>query len=620
MGLAAGGGYSYFSLRGINQTRINMTFDGVPLNDPEESAVYFANFGDFTSALSSIQVQRGVGTSTVGAASYGGAINFASVDLAEKPGTALDLAGGSFGTERASLAWESGRLASGLALYARLSYQDSDGFRERSGVRQRTLFLGGDWRGAETYVKVFGFSGRENTSLAFYAVEPAILEHDLRFNPMQPEELDTFGQDVYYVQASRALGRWATAAQLYYNGAQGHFELFDDPATKTDLRSYGITGRTIGLLTTASTTGTAWQLTTGLHGYTFARDHFSSLAGVETYRNTGRKWEVSGFVKLGADVAPRWHLFADLQVRHAEFRYDGAVDMGPVDWTFLNPRLGVRFALTEKLGLFASIGRSAREPARNDLLEGEDDVAAPIDLRAVKPERVMDYELGAEWRSDRLAASVNLYAMEFENEIAATGEQSALGYAIRRNLPKSSRRGLELALRWHPADRWQVDLTADVARNRIATWRQTFDVYTEGGYYAGSAARTFHDTPPYLSPERIFAASLVWRPAGALALTLAGRYVGRAYLDNTGDRRLSAEPYSLLDAGAELDLSRWLPYGNPRLRVQANNVLDDDRAWPSGYSYPYLVEDANGNQRLEGIPYYYPLATRHYLASLALRF
>ncbi|MFN7941758.1 MAG: TonB-dependent receptor [Thermoanaerobaculia bacterium] len=620
-GLAQGGGYSYFTLRGVDQRRVNMTFDGVPLNDPEESAVYFANFGDFTSALGSIQVQRGVGTSSVGAASYGGSINFASVDLADRAEGTVEVGGGSFGTGRASASYQSGRLASGLALYGRASYQDTDGFREHSGVRQRTLYLGGTWQGSSTFVKFFGFSGRENTDLAFAAVDPAALQENLRFNPLQPEETDAYGQDLLYLQASHPVGsRSLVAAQVYYNGAQGAFKLWDDPVAKTDLRSYGLDGGTLGLLVTSTTSGDHWGLTTGLHSYTFSRDHYQTLGGVSQYRNTGKKWEVAGFAKLGVDLARRWHLYADLQVRHAAFRYDGSVDLGPIDWTFVDPKLGLRYDATDRLAFYVSVGRAGREPARNDMLVGLDDVATPIDLGAVRPERVVDYEVGAIFRTATLSLAVDLYAMEFHDEIAATGEQSALGYAIRRNLPRSHRRGLEADFAWQPLPRLRLATAIALAQNRIATWRQAIDVYDDVYGFTGAELRTFHDTQPYLSPERILHQSIDWQAGRDLLLSVAVRHVGPAYLDNTGQRALTTPSYTLVDLGGAIELGRFLRAAKPRLRLQVNNVFDNREAWASGYSYSYLQRHASGGEDLTGVPYYYPLATRHWLANLELRF
>lgn len=619
-GLQQGGGYSYFTLRGLPQSRVSMTLDGVPLSDPEESAVYFANFGDFTSALSAVRVERGAGTAALGSAAYGGAIRFESVALGEISSASVEAGLGSYGTGRAAASWQSGRLASGLALFGRVSYQETDGWRERSGVTQRSLFLGGDYRGESTYYRFFGFSGRERTQLAFLAVEPWILEVDPRANPMQPEEKDAFGQDLFYLQVARTLGGGAEiAAQAYYSGAQGSLRLYDDPVTRTGLAKYGIDGHTVGLLLSGRARGERWRLDAGLHGLDFERDHFAfAESGARLYRNTGAKQELSGFAKLAWEATPRLRLFGDLELRWAQFRYRGTVDLPAVDWGFANPRVGARFAATERLDLWLSVGRAGREPARNDLLEGQDDLGAPVDLERVRPERVTDYEAGLDWRSPRATVSATLYAMEFEDEIAATGEQSDLGYAIRRNLPESSRRGLELEASFRPSERWRLSAVANVSRNRVEVWSQALDVYDESGY-AGTALVTVHDTPTALSPETILGAAADWRIAPGLELALSARWVDRAFLDNLGEASLATPSYGWADLALRVELGRWIRAGAPALSLRVNNLLDERRAWPSGYSYPYLVR-AGGSEALHGIPYFYPLAPRHLIGALELRF
>ncbi len=448
-----------------------------------------------------------------------------------------------------------------------------------------------------------------------------MLEENPRANPLQPGETDRFGQDLFYLQVARPLGERAeVAAQVYYSGARGALRLYDDPAARAGLAQYGIDGQSLGLLLTARARGERYRLDAGLHGYDFARDHYSFAEdGARRYVNTGRKREVAGFAKLAWELAPRWTLFGDLQVRHAEFRYDGAIDLGPVDWTFVDPKLGVRHQASERLGLWVSIGTSGREPARNDLLEGEDDVGAPIDLERVRPERLLDFELGADLRMTRLDFSAVLYAMEFDNEIAATGEQSDLGYAIRRNVPESYRRGVELEAAWRPGPRWRLGAVANFSRNRIRVWRQALDVYGESGGYLGYELVTVRGSRPALSPETILGAHVDWLPRPALELALSGRWVDGAQLDNLGEPALATPSFAWFDLAARVELGRWIAPGSPALTLRVNNLLDERRAWPSGYSYPYLVRGAGGD-RLEGTPYFYPLAPRHVVAALELRF
>ena len=181
-GIAAG--YSYFNLRGIGQTRLNITLDGVPLQDPEDQALYFSNFGDFASVVDSIQIQRGIGTSSYGSASYGGSVNFASVSPSDRPGFQAQLGAGSWGTGRGTIAFDSGPTVGDFAFYGRFSAQTTDGFRDRSGVDQRTFYFGASRQDERSFFKLFGFIGREKTQLAYLATDEATLLEDLQFNPL----------------------------------------------------------------------------------------------------------------------------------------------------------------------------------------------------------------------------------------------------------------------------------------------------------------------------------------------------------------------------------------------------------------------------------------------------
>ena len=224
-------GYSYIYLRGIPQTRMNITLDGVPLNEPEDSAFYFANFGDFANAVESLQVQRGVGTSTVGASSFVGSINFASIDLKDEAAADVRLGSGSFGANRVSAAVHSGRLGKGVKLYGQAAFQDAAGFREHSGSTQRSLYFGATRDTDASFFKVFGFAGQEESQLAFLAADEDTLKTNLRFNPMSPDERDRFSQRFVTAQYHRAFGpATELSVQGYYNGADGWYRIQDGAA------------------------------------------------------------------------------------------------------------------------------------------------------------------------------------------------------------------------------------------------------------------------------------------------------------------------------------------------------------------------------------------------------
>jgi iron complex outermembrane receptor protein len=612
-------GYSYFNLRGIGQTRLNITLDGVPLQDPEDQALYFSNFGDFLSVVDSIQVQRGVGTSSVGSASYGGSVNFASVNPGERPALEAQAGGGSWGSARGTVAVDSGRLGP-YALYGRFAAQTSDGFRDNSGVDQHTAFFGATRQDERSLLKLFGFSGREKSQLAYLATEQSVLEQDLRHNDLSPDEKDDFGQDVAYLQYTRLLGSATTAtAQVYYNGAQGWFRIRD--TSSGDMLQYGIDGHFVGLILGATHRRGRLGLTWGAHANDFARDHFMDVVGgTRAYTNTGLKNEYSTFLRAAWDATRRTQVWADAQLRHARFEYRGDQPLGGVDWTFFNPKAGVRFDPSPAVGVYASVGRMGREPARSDMLDGEDNASLPYDLRAVAPERLWDYEAGAELRRGRLTARANLYAMEFDNEIALTGELSEIGLPTRTNAGRSHRRGVELEAAFEPSTRWRLAANAALSRNRILSWTQFYDVYDEAGRWVDSVPRVFRDVPPLLTPQALLNATVEWRPARDASLALAGRWVAKAQLDNTGDAAFRTPSFFDLDAFLSLSLARWVGRGEPRLRVQATNLLNDRRQWPSGYSYLYLNRDAAGVDTPAGTSYYYPLATRSVFVTLGVRF
>ncbi len=612
-----GSNYSYFSLRGIQQTRINMTFDGAPLNDPAEHALFFNNFHDFTSAVDSIQILRGVGTSSVGSPSYGGSVNFASAPPGDSPGGDLRLVLGSYDTRRTSVGWQTGVLASGFHASGRLSYADTDGYRERSGSEHRTLFLNAGWQGERTSLKLVSFSGDEQSQLAFLAVDPDTLRANRRFNPLADEERDDFGQDFAQLKLTRAIGSdTLLTASLYGNRAEGWFRLWDDPVARSELLQFGIDQSFAGSMITLSGSAGPVSTTFGIHYNEFRGDHTLDAGGRRLYVNTGVKRTASAFAKLELPVGP-WLLFGDLQLRWAEFTYRGAIDLGSVDWRFLDPKIGIRRTLTPRLSVYASLGRAQREPARLDLLQGEDDATIRHDLEAVRPEEVLDLEAGVNFASERLALQANLYAMEFTDEIALTGELSEVGLPLRRNVDDSYRRGLELDLRWLPGARWSLAASANLSRNRIREWTQFVDVYDETGAFVGSQPITSADVPPLLSPEAILNLEGEWSGRGARC-ALIGRYVADAQLDNTGLERFRAPSYTNVDLRASVDLGRWWPALGAKVTLFVNNLFDGDGQYPSGYSYQFLERDAAGRDRLDGIPFYYPLATRNAVLSLEL--
>ncbi len=614
----SGQGYAYLSLRGIGETRVNMTFDGVPLNEPEDSAVYTADFANLTGNVASVQIQRGVGTSTVGAASFAGSVNFESLDPSLSPALDLQLGAGSFGTARASANWNSGTFGGGWRLSLRPSWQTTDGFRESSGVKQDSVFFSAGRDFETSTLRFSGFAGEERIQQAFLAVEKDILEKDLTFNPLAPEEKDHFYEFLVTGQWTKALGADASLSlQGYVVGAGGWYRLFADEENRTDLQEYGLSWGFGGGLATYTRDFGTFHLTAGVHAYGYRSTHTQDeVEGPRNYLNHGYKNEVSGFVKLLGNL-DAWHPFLDAQVRYAHLSYAGDVGEAGRGWTFFNPKAGVRVDVSDRSSAYLSIGRTEREPARSDILLGEDNASTLPDFNAVKPESVWDVELGAEWRTKDLVLRANVYDMEFHDEIALTGELSAIGLPLRRNVERSTRRGLELDAAWQALPALRLTAAANLNRSRIGEWTQFYDVYDADGNFIGSTPRTFHDVTPVGTPPFVATAGVETTALPDVTAGLTGRYVAASWLDNTNTEGLDAPRFFQLDASFRFDLSRLVSAGKPRLSVRVNNLLDNRRVFPSGYSYLYVTRDA-GQDTASGIPYYYAAATRNVSVTLDL--
>lgn len=604
-------GYSYFTLRGISPTRLNFTLDGVPLADSEDFGTYFVDFPDLAHSLQSIQIQRGVGTSSVGSPSFGGSVNLESIDLARSPEAHVRLAGGSFGQAFGTAAYQTGQLPGGYSLYTRFSYNESDGFRESSAIDQRNLFVSAAKQTGNSVLKLTGFSGREEQQLSFYAADLDTLRQNLRANPLTPDEIDEFNYDLAHLQYLTTRAGADVTASAYYQRGYGWYRLYDF-GSHTNLRQYGLDGVLVGTMATLSQRSGYLTTKFGVHANRFKRDHTRDLVnGPRDYENYGIKGEANAFAKTSWD-RDRLHLYGDAQIRYTDFQYEGDVEIDSIRWTFFNPKAGARYDLSDRASVYASAGLSTREPSRTDMFLGEDNPSVSHDLDAVRPERLFNVEAGADFRSATVSVEANLYLMEFRNEIAATGELSEVGLPMRRNVDRSYRRGIELDAAWEVSSSFRFRSIANLSRNRISEWTQFYDVYDAEGNWIDSRAVRYQDVEPLLTPSIIVSQGVEYTPSSTWSAGLVVRYVGEAYLDNTND--LETPAFFTADANASVALGRYL-----RLSMQANNLLNNDEIFPSGYSYPFMNRDAMGVESIDGIPYYFPMATRNFVVMLDLR-
>ena len=591
-------GYSYTRLRGIDQSRINLTIDGIPLNDPEDQVLYFADFPDLASSIESVQIQRGVGTSSAGTASFAGSINFETAPLAARREAELQVEGGSFGSKRASAEYRSGLLASGLAFYGRLSDLQSNGYRYHSGVLGRSGLVSAGYFGTRDVFKVMATAGLLHDTLSYLAVPETELTRDRRINPLLPTELDRFGEQLVSASYTRMLSTASSlSTTLYRISASGNYDVAIDP----DLWNYHLDFVWYGLTSAWSWQGEGMRVNVGVNANRYARDHYAfvrpDLADPQ-YFNTGHKGDVSGFAKVAYDVG-RATVFGDVQARRAEFRYvpDAQAAIAPrsISWTFLNPRGGITYRLTPALALYGSYGATSREPGRGDMFAGFDNldtsnVAFVGDLSRVRPETVHDAEAGVTLASDVMHLQANVFSMDFRNEIEPIGALSYQGLPLRKNVHSSYRRGVELDGRVRLSSTVTASVNATLMQARIAD-------YTDD-----ASGVSFHDVPPLLTPRVISAQRLEWQPTTALSFWGEGRYTGKSQLDNTGNPALILPDAYLLDASAV-----WR-FASRRhaLELRGNNLTNSKR-YGSGYG--------SGDT-----PNYYVLPPRNLFVTLKLGF
>ncbi len=561
-------GYSYLRLRGLDQTRINITVDGVPLNDPEDQVLYFANIADLMSSVQSVQVQRGVGTSTAGTASYAGSINFETVPLARRDRSGeLETQIGSFGAQRASASFSSGRGENGLAAYGRVSALRTNGYRDHAGVMGRSAFLGAGWFGDRNVLKLTTVVGQLADTLSYAGATRAELSVNRRFNPLHPDERDRFGQQMVSLAYTHARSSGGTlSTTLYRNSASGNYDYFDLP----DRYRYNLAHIWYGVTSALNVEHGELRLNTGLNANTYRRAHRAYLQpDIELYDNAGQKQDASAFMKASFETGRvRW--FADLQGRWARFRYEPSKNAGiegrSVDWLFMNPKAGVTVGMRPGLSAFVSHGITNREPARNDLFAGEDDLNADNvadfgNLTRVKPEQLRDTELGITWLRPNLDLTLNIYSMDFRNDLARIGMPTVSGAIPRRGVGRSYRRGIELDAAYRGLDRIVLAGNATWSNNRI---RQ----FTDSSRGAPVVRR---NVEPMLTPRFISTHTVELHPDTRFRFSVEGRYQSRAFLDNTGSADRVLPDYYTVDASATFSV------GDFRFTLRGLNLGDTQK-------------------------------------------
>ena len=570
-------GYTGLRVRGTDPTRINVTANGIPLNDGESAQLYWVNLGDLAASMQSIQLQRGAGTSTNGAGTFGASLNMLTERIGSEPYAMLDLAAGSYGTHRETLRFSTGLLGSHWGMQGRLSNIGSDGYISRASTLLYSYFLQAGYFGEKTAVKFITFNGTEKTYHAWdYASRADMERYGRTYNPSgaytdaegstayYKNQTDNYHQQNYQLLWNQWLSRNLTLnAALHYTHGDGYYEqyktgqklykywLSEGKKVYSDLiRQKRMDNDFYGAVASLNFDDhRAWTFNVGGAWNRYVGDHFGEVVWVRTpdatfppvnpnqhyYDNTARKTDGNLYAKATWDMGGGMSGYLDLQYRHVGYKSDGTSQefegIGrqlPLVWNkkydFLNPKAGLIYRLDTHHTFYISSAIAHREPTRNDM----EDMLAESNAVDPKAERLRDTELGYRYESEKFSFNANFYHMDYDNQFVLTGAQDSNGEMVARNIKDSYRMGLELAAAWRPIKGFTWEANATWSRNRAKNMHLTVldtETWEESTVNVGSTHLAY-------SPDVIAANTITYEYQGFKA-SLMSKYVGKQYMTNS---------------------------------------------------------------------------------------
>ncbi len=633
----AGVGYTTMRVRGTDMTRINVTLDGVPLNDPESHGVWWVDLPDYASSADNIQIQRGAGSSTNGAAAFGANINFKTNMLRKDSYAELNNSYGSFNTWKTTAKVGTGLINEHVTFDARLSKIHSDGFIDRARTDMESAFISAAYTDKKNLLRVNFTTGTEETYQAWSGVPKDLLETNRTYNPYTYEnEIDFYVQRHAQLFYTREVSRNLNAnIALHYTLGAGYYEQFKENQALAD---YGLADVSIkdSVISETNLIRRKW-LDNNFYGMIYSFDyhaknlniilgggyneydgnHFGKVIwaqnasngqiGHEWYRNQGFKMDLNTYLKLNYELFSKLNLWADLQYRALHYTIEGLEEDALTlyfeqSYPFFNPKAGLSFEISENQQTYFSFAVANREPARTDIV-----AADPADLP--QPETMHDYEFGYTLRANNLIFNANFYYMNYINQLVLTGEINNVGGYVSENVPKSYRAGAELSAEWKPCAHFSWEVNATFSQNKILNLTNYIDNWDTWG----QETETFAETDISFSPAVVAANQFKFQIIKNLNLNLISKYVSRQYIDN------SANTERALDAYLVNNLQIGYSFSVPKIKEIAlsfgiNNVLNaqyETNAWV--YRYIYEGQEAADYG-------YFPQAGRHYVGSMSLRF
>ena len=617
-----GVGYTGIRVRGSDATRVNVTINGIPYNDSESHGTYWVNMPDFASSLESIQLQRGVGTSTNGAGAFGASLNMLTETYSKKATAEISSSLGSFNTNKNTVKFSTGLMNDHFEMAGRLSVLKSDGYIDRASSNLKSYFLQGTYIGNTTLIKALVFGGTEKTYQSWNGIDAATMATDRTFNSagiftdeagktrFYDNETDNYKQDHYQLHWNQKLSEnWSTNLAFHYTKGKGYYENYKEDAK---FSSYGLTPIVIGG-TTINTTDLVRQkwLDNDFYGTTFSAnykndnlnvilgggwnkyegEHFGKVIwaryasqselGDRYYEDQATKTDGNIFAKANYQITPKISLFGDLQVRNVTYKAN-SWETGIVDdtFTFFNPKAGLNYDIDAKNKLYFSYARANREPNRTDYENGNP-----------KPEKLNDYELGWRWDAEKVKINSNIYYMAYKDQLILTGKLDDVGSPIRSNSDTSYRLGLEVDATIQLSEKFIIRPNFTLSDNKNVDMNIGFgDVTTNIAY----------------SPSVIIGNILVYSPIEQLHISLLQKFVGDQFMNNFDSVESRLPDYFVNDLNIVYSIKPKTIFKEIVLTGLVNNMLNKKYV-SNGYMWDVY-------------PYYYPQSGINFLAGMTLKF
>ncbi|MDC2995678.1 TonB-dependent receptor [Flavobacteriaceae bacterium] len=632
----AGIGYSSIRIRGSDQTRVNVTINGIPYNDSESMQVYWVDLPDFASSIENIQIQRGVGTSTNGPGAFGGSINIQTNSASENPFFEINNTLGSFGTVKNSVGFSTGFIDN-FELSGRVSRIKSDGYIDRSGSNLRSYFLQGVYRDENTLIKVLNFAGHEITDQAWYGVDSSTLETNRKYN-MAGEYYDEFGNTLYYEDQVDNYKQnhlqihwnqiyqngWNSNFGIHFTNGKGFFENYNLGYGSSDyIDRRWLDNDFYGILYSLNkktedfnaNIGGSLNKYNGLHyGEYLWYDQINSAVNQydfkeKFYDDFGDKGEFNIYAKIDYYITDKLTLYGDLQFRNIKYEagisanstLTGYIEDGfenlDKSFNFFNPKFGLFYNLNDNNNLFFSFARAHREPTRTDYANGNPN-----------EEKLDDFELGWKLNSNNLALSLNAFYMIYEDQLVLTGQRDINGYEIRRNIGESYRVGIEFDSSIKLNNKLNIETNFSLSENKNKDFYSTFD----------GNLKNFGNTDLAYSPNLILNNILNFKPNKKVLISLRSKYVSEQFFAQTNSPISKLESFFINDINFVHDIDLPNISDDIKFKVLVNNLFDYKYSAYGGY-YSYDIQEDNQVKTYEGT-YYYPQSGINILIGLDVKF